>query len=324
MFPVEKLILLWAAGTALLYKTLSVPMRSPAGLYSERIFQSIALYFVGLVVSLLLMRLAAIRSSNESWRETLLRFRRDYLSFKLLSRDLRLMNAISLTFVLFIELKNAVPLVTGEIWDDWFIRAEKAVFGGNLAVFWVQRIFAPSSADALSASYLLFYPFMAVVLLVAVLQRDEKFAQRFILAFGLVWLLGILAVYLVPTWGPCFAVPETIAGLPQTAVSEMQLDLWKHKVFLDQHPQSAAGVFLISGFPSLHLAVPALSALMFYRRFRWLAAASLVFTLVTVVSTLYFAWHYVLDDLGAIFLAFGAAAAASKITAGSAQKAEKQ
>ena len=147
---------------------------------------------------------------------------------------------------------------------------------------------------------------MAFVILYSILQRDERLSQRFAAAFAVVWFLGILMVYAVPSWGPCFAAPEVIASLPATDVSGMQADLWKHKLFLEKTPNSAGGVFLISGFPSLHLAVPILCGLLFWSRHRLLGFLSAVFAVLTFVSTIYFGWHYLLDDLGSLVLALAA------------------
>ena len=88
--------------------------------------------------------------------------------------------------------------------------------------------------------------------------------------------------------------------LPETAVSRMQDDLWKNKLYFDKFPDGSVGLFLISGLPSLHFAATLLGSLYLRRVHPLLSALSWAFALLTFVSTIYFGWHFVIDDLAAI------------------------
>ena len=112
-------------------------------------------------------------------------------------------------------------------------------------------------------------------------------------------------VIAVPTWGPCFYRPELFSGLPLTEVRKLMDDLWRDKLFVERQPFSEQGIFLISGFPSLHIAVVVFGSLSLGKVSFTLAARSWGFTAITAVATLYFGWHYVLDDIGGFLLGAG-------------------
>lgn len=313
----EKVLLASGGFAGLLYSLLDLPLRKPWSLYAERLSQGLALYIFALLLSLFVLRAGDIQNSLKSgaprsWKETCTRWRNRYLSVPSLSSDIRLINVFALTFVIFIQLKHLIPYLRHVVYDDSFSRLERSLFSGNLFGELVQAFFTNAAAPFLSEAYMFFYPFMALTTMYVVLQRDEDFRQRFALSFALTWLLGILMIYAIPTWGPCFSMPESISLLPQTQVSKMQADLWMHREYLLKNPRSENAVFLISGFPSIHLAVPLLCAFLFFPAHRTFCALSVVTALVTFVSTLYFGWHFLLDDLGS-FLLIGVALYCSRL-----------
>lgn len=108
-------------------------------------------------------------------------------------------------------------------------------------------------------------------------------------------------IYLLPTWGPCFYVPELYSSLPPSPSGDMQLDLWNKHLTKLSDPQ-APTLFLISGLPSLHVAVVVLGSVYLRRVSRLLAALSWVFAGLTVLSTLYLGWHYIWDDIASLVL----------------------
>jgi membrane-associated phospholipid phosphatase len=61
---------------------------------------------------------------------------------------------------------------------------------------------------------------------------------------------------------------------------------------------------MISGFPSLHIAV-VLTGSVYLSHIHWAVAfLSWIFVLLTINSTLYLGWHYLLDDVGAVALVY--------------------
>ena len=317
-YPAERLIMLFALLALALYRYSGMPLRTPFRLYTDRLWEGLTLYGVGLVLTLLGIRLVEIKAAHKSGRRTLrdtwFRYRQEFLSFPTLFHDVRLVNAIALVFVVFIHLKHLIPQLNPRLYDEYFFSRERALLGGKLAGEYLHLLGFPGLAEVLSYLYEFFYPYLALLVFFFILQRNKHAAQQFVTSFTLIWFLGILLVYLIPTWGPCFFRPEVYATLPATDVSRIQAELWKNKVFLDHHPHSRAGIFLISGFPSLHLTVPLLGAALARRRNYLVFLGSGAFSVLTLVSMLYFGWHYLVDAIGA-FLVLGLALILQKISA---------
>src|SRR5262249_3857071 len=126
-----------------------------------------------------------------------------------------------------------------------------------------------------------------------------RLKEEFLMGLILCWLSGILAVYLLPTLGPCFIDERFITALPETGVRAMQLALsaGREKVLA-----TGQGVYLISGFPSLHILVPTFGTIILWRFSRWMAVASGAFVALTFLTTLYFGWHYLIDNIGGLVL----------------------
>ncbi len=297
-----------------LFQFFELPLRSPFEFYLSRMGYAIGWYAFALTLALLFSRLRDIKRSSDPeprtlW-QSLLGFRDQYLTLETLLTDLRFLNVICLTFVIFIQLKHLTPILThweSGVWDGALATSERQIFGGQFAGQALINILGTTqtTANVLSALYLGFFPYMAILLAIALMYRNRSEKENFFLGFSLVWLLGVLLIYALPSWGPRFYSPDTFASLPVTDVSELQERLWQNKLFVQSHPRSEKGIYLISGFPSLHLAVEIYGALFLRRISSWLAGVSWIFIGCTVITTLYFGWHYLIDDIAAAILAAG-------------------
>lgn len=275
-------------------------------LYLVRVAEGMLLFIFGLLLMLLAQRLRDIRRALHAkaklpWRDSWNDFRKTVLPIRELTDGIRLIHAFALMFVVFIHLKHLIPILRSKMYDSPLLAMEMRVFGVTAAER-AQSLLGAESAFFWSAVYLAFYPYLALLCASAALVRPRSLGERLAAELALVWLVGILFVYAIPTLGPCFVRPEILTGLPSTDVSRMQLDLLKNKLFLESHPFAQSGVYLISGFPSLHLAVPIAGTIFFRSLGKSLFVASLVFTALTAVSTIFFGWHYLIDDVGSIAL----------------------
>lgn len=317
VFPAEKVVGAFLLLALVLYRGFGIPLRNPYVFYWEKLSSGLAWYGAGLCIALLIRRLIAISGARKSgskkpWSDTWNKFSRNYLSLRSLICDLRLVHAISLCFVVFLQLKHLTPFVNSRVHDRLLSDMELELFGGRLLGEILQGLLGVESARVLSGGYLMFFPYMGVLILTLILQRNARLAHEFCAAFALLWLGGVLLIYALPSWGPCFSSPHIFASLPETEVSLLQQKLWLQKEFVELHPESRGGIFLISGFPSLHLAVVILGSLYLARVSPLLGLVSWIFAVVTVITTLYFGWHFVLDDLGSFVLAGAVYAAVRK------------
>lgn len=307
IYPSEILVLCFLALAIVLYNYFSINFRAPFELYRERMVNSVVMYFYGLVVVLLLTRLRCISDTRHSgvyinWRASFNAFCNEYLKFWRIVEDVRFLNLTVLLFVVFINLKHLIPLVNNNVYDEHILSLERALFSGRILTEICIEYFGNDVAPILSQVYILFYQYMAILVFILIFQPNRMLARQFFCAFVLMWGVGILIVYLFPTWGPCFYIPESISSIVATDVSVMQADLLNMKMFLEAHPKSDVGVFMISGLPSLHFAVTLLGSLFLWNVNKIISLASWVFTACTAFATIYFGWHYVVDDIVAVVL----------------------
>lgn len=312
ILPIEWFVA-FAGGVCLwLYRSLGVALREPLALYLSKLNGALLWYFVGLLLAFLVSRLSLLSEARRAgtpaisraaaWRE----FSLSYLNLGSLIRDLRVVHCVALTFFLFIQLKHLTPLLRARQYDEELAVFDRLLCGGEICAAQVISYLGNGWAHYLSIGYTLFYPYLGIVLVLFVMQRDFRLTSEFVGSFAAVWFLGIAGIYLVPSYGPVFVAPELFTALPATEVTRLQADLWKHREFLQGAPLSPRGVFLISGIPSLHVAMVVLGSVYLRELHRGLAAVSWAFLAVTVVSTIYFGWHYLLDDLAALPLVWAA------------------
>ena len=305
----ELLVAAFAVVAGALYQYLRLEPRAPLQLYLSRIATSIGTYVAALLVTLLLLRLQDIRKTPKGGqvpphRFTWNQFRGRYLLWQNVGVDLRFLNISCLLFVLFINLKHLTPLVNPHLFDRILLRVDLSLCKGRTAAEVLIGLIGPDWAPVLSQAYMLFFPYVLMLIFVMILQDKRDLAQEFFAAFCAVWLVGALCIFAFPTLGPVYMRSGLLDLLPpDTSVANMQLQLYRQKMVLDARPLHPTAVFLISGFPSLHLAVPILGSL-YLRRVNWkLGVISWAFAAVTVVTTIYFGWHYILDDVGGALLA---------------------
>ena len=306
ILPVEWFVAIAGGCCLWLYRSLGVALREPLPLYLSKVNGALVWYVVGLLLAFLYTRLghiaeskrssAAPLSRRDSWQE----FSLSYLNVGALVRDLRVVHAVALTFFFFIQLKHLTPLLRARLYDDELAVFDRLLCGGELCSVPAMNFFGPAAAPWLSAGYTLFYPYLGLVLVLFVMQRDFRLTSEFVAAFAAVWFLGVGTIYLLPSYGPIFSAPELFASLPVTEVTHLQADLWKHRQFLQNAPLSPRGIFLISGIPSLHVALVLLGSVYLHELHRGLAIVSWALLAVTLAATIYFGWHYVLDDLAAV------------------------
>ncbi len=306
LYPVENLVLLFFGMAWLLYTLLGLSFRDPFRLYISKVLLGLVSYLLGHLLAILLVRLRDIREAlakkqSKHWRASVDEYKKSYFSAGKLSHDLRLLHAVSAMFVVYINLKHLIPYVNSRLYDETLMNLERWLFSGKSPGMLVVESIGLRWAPLLSDAYTAFYPYVAFLTVFLLLRGSLSYAQKFSFAFCLLWFLAIFVEYAFPTLGPCFFYPELFSHLPHTRVTELQQELWQQKLYLDLHPQSDKGVWLISGLPSLHIAAVFLGTLYLRKLNRFAAYCSWLLLLITCVTTMYFGWHY-LADLPSAFL----------------------
>jgi hypothetical protein len=212
------------------------------------------------------------------------------------------------TYVSYRNLKTFIPAIRGlqSYYDNTLHDIDRLLmFGHEPAVLLHQLLGETYAAHVLALVYLLFLPVSPLSLIVyLVWSRRVGIGYWYATAQCLAWALGTLSYYALPTLGPNFAFVWLYKDLDQTAVSSMLDSLWytRKDVVWGNSPDSIQS---IAGFASLHVGIILTLALVTHCavRHRWVRRTMWVYFGLTVVSTLYFGWHYICDDLAGALIA---------------------
>lgn len=184
--------------------------------------------------------------------------------------------------------------------DNWlFLGHSPAVLlHGLLGQHW-----ADSALTVVYQSFSEWVPLSVVVALVfANRMRD---AYLFLASAVWVWILGVASYYLIPSLGPFASAPHHFAHLPDTVVTSTQARYMGERLYLLRHPSDGDAFSQLGAFASLHVGFTCTTLLVMRRfGFRWLSRAMAVYLGAVMVSTVYLGWHFAVDDVAGLALAF--------------------
>ena len=193
--------------------------------------------------------------------------------------------------IVFPAMAVAVPAIQHSRFDAALFSIDASFLGGN----WSQRLepaISPTLTDVMSLCYLLFMPLLFAHLLRFFFWQRERRAPFFAGLFT-VYGIGFLGYLLVPAVGPYIAFPNLFTTpLEGGAIRHLTEAI------------VAVGSNGVDVFPSLHCAIPVFILAFAYRHARrefwWL----LVPVAGICVSTIYLRYHYLIDVLCGLVLAF--------------------
>ncbi|HEX8101674.1 MAG TPA: phosphatase PAP2 family protein [Solirubrobacteraceae bacterium] len=224
------------------------------------------------------------------------------------------------TYLAYRNLKSVVPLLRpDELFDRQLTEIDRDVFLGNPPGEALHSLLGTGiSAHVLAAVYMAFFLFIPVALAAAlVLARDTQAGLYFTTALSLNWLLAAGCYFLLPSLGPFAETPQVFADLPATSVSRLEAALSAERALFLHDPAAPGAAQSIGAFASLHVSIWVTAALGCHLLGARRAVTTTVWglTVLTVLATLYFGWHYVLDDVAGVVIALTALALAGAITA---------
>ncbi len=215
-----------------------------------------------------------------------------------------------LTYVGYRNLKGFLPFAREGTADAALLALDGAMgFGSAPATLLHVLLGTGIAAHVLSVVYVAFLAFVPLSLGASLVwSRQLRSGYLYVTVLCLNWLLGALSYYLLPSLGPVFAQPELFSALPPTPVSELQAMLESDRRAVLDDPRTSDRVHGIAGFASLHVAIVFSAALVAHllRLPVVLRAGLWAFLLLTVLATIYFGWHYLVDDAAGLII--GAAA----------------
>lgn len=222
-------------------------------------------------------------------------------------------------YVAYRNLKSVLPVYReGTLFDQQLFRLDHWLAGGNTPAVLLHELLGTGiAANLLSIAYLAYLPLIPISLgAVLVLNRRLAVGAWYTTMLSLNWVLGTVSYYLLPSVGPVFSHPEVFRALPDTGVSELQESLIDTRLDYLSNPIGSDSIQGVAAFASLHVSVTFAAALFMTltKQHRAVQVFTWIFFGVTVVATLYFGWHYILDDIAGIGIGWASVALSAWVT----------
>jgi hypothetical protein len=185
-------------------------------------------------------------------------------------------------------------------WDRWLF------LGHSPAVLLHQVLGEHVAAYVLLVVYESFSTLVAISVVAAVVFAARlRDGAVLIASMVWVWILGVASYYVIPSLGPFWSAPQEFGRLPHTMVQDTQAQYLNQRTELLAHPHAAGSFAQVSAFASLHVAVTFVIVLMAsYYRLRLTRRLLTVFLCGTVLATVYLGWHFGVDDLAGLLIAW--------------------
>ncbi|MEO8688006.1 MAG: CDP-diacylglycerol--glycerol-3-phosphate 3-phosphatidyltransferase [Solirubrobacteraceae bacterium] len=204
------------------------------------------------------------------------------------------------TYLSYRNLKGFLPFLTDQDFDPALLSLDRHMFLGHDPGPLLHSLLGTGiAAHLLSSVYLFFLAFVPISLGAALIASSNPIPGLwYVTALGINWTLGVVSYLVIPALGPAFAAPNFYANLPETGTAALQQALIyeRHEALAGQAAQS------IAAFASLHVSVVFTAALIaqLLHLNRFLRAALWTFLGLTMLATLYFGWHYLVDDIAGL------------------------
>jgi CDP-diacylglycerol--glycerol-3-phosphate 3-phosphatidyltransferase len=205
-----------------------------------------------------------------------------------------------ITYLSYRNLKGFLPFLTDQDFDPKLLSLDRSIFLGHDPGPLLHSVLGTGiAAHLLSSVYLFFLAFVPISLGAALIASSNPIPGLwYVTALGLNWTLGVVSYLVLPALGPVFVAPDFYANLPETGTAALQQALIyeRHEALAGQAAQS------IAAFASLHVSVVFTAALIaqLLHLNRLLRIALWTFLGLTFLATLYFGWHYLVDDIAGL------------------------
>jgi PAP2 superfamily len=208
------------------------------------------------------------------------------------------------TYFAYRNLKSFLPVLREATFDSVLLHLDKALLWGNDPAVLLHDLLGTGIAgQLLSWVYLAYLTFVPISVVAAVAwSRRVGAGVWYVTAVNVNWVLGLLSYYLVPSLGPVFVDPPLADQMPVTQVWNLQQLLLVDRVRFVADPAGSGAIQSIAGFASLHVSVLFSAALMAHLLGAWRSLRVGLWALLglTMLATIYFGWHYLIDDVAGL------------------------
>lgn len=215
--------------------------------------------------------------------------------------------AFNVCYLSYRNLKSFLPLTNYRTYDQELAKFDEWMTFGRVPGPYLHDLLGTTfTAHILSVIYLAFIPAVAISVAAALTFSTKlRDGYVFVAAMNWCWILGTASYYMIPTLGPFGGAPWDYDGLPRTGVTQVQESLVTQRHALYADPIGTPVVQSIAGFASLHVGIVAMGLFFaIHFRHRILSIALFAALVPTVIATIYFGWHYWLDDIAGLLIAY--------------------
>jgi PAP2 superfamily protein len=301
LFRVLALVVAFGLVAVLRSRQVDIPFRDPSGkLFTHKVLSTAEMLVVFVVVDVVVRWLRGRKAGAALWRTARTRwtpYRTGMIALALV--------AYQVVYLCYRNLKSWDVLLAPR--DAMLLRWDRdLMFGHSPAVLLHDLLGRDVAARVLTAVYESF-PTLVTVSLVSALAfaPSVRSSYVFVVSAMWAWIIGVGSYYLIPSLGPFHAAPEEFAGLTRTSIQTTQATYVEQRAHLLAHPQASDAFAQISAFASLHCALTFLVFLMarYYglRKISWLVG---LFLLGTLLATVYLGWHFAVDDVAGLAIAW--------------------
>jgi hypothetical protein len=313
--PLVALVALVAATVAT--RIAGLPLRDPGAVTVRRLVVAVAV-----VVGFLALDIVA----RAAWRErrlpslrALADVRRTRWTPSRLGVVAIAVACFHVTYLAYRNIKSVAPLLRpGDVFDRQLLDLDHRLLGGRDPYVALHDLLGTGvAAHALAEVYMVFFAVIPLALAAGLVLLPDLRSGLFVAtALSLTWLLGAGSYLVLPSIGPFHFDASAFTALPHTAVTDLQVSLLSRRTAFLADPSAPGAAQSIGAFASLHtaiwgtivLAAHVLGAPRALRAVLWALAV------LTVVATVYFGWHYILDDVAGVVIALLAVGIAAGLT----------
>jgi hypothetical protein len=296
-------LLAWVAS----YK-LDLPLRDPDGLAGPAYIRLPAIVIFFFLADVIPRTLIVNRSVRGFWPATKAYTKERWTRSRIV---LVLVGLLSfyVTYVAYRNLKGYLPFVRPHVLNDKLLLSlDKALcFGHYPAVILHDLLGTGFMAGVLSTVYVAFLMFVPVTLGAALVwSRNPATGFWYVTALCCNWILGVASYYWMPSLGPVYAKPSLFTALHDTGAYKLQMSLERGRENVLSDPGASHSLQSIAAFASLHVSVILTAAMIVHLVIpnRWVRYAMWVYFALTCTSTVYFGWHYLLDDAAGLAIGY--------------------
>jgi hypothetical protein len=258
---------------------------------------------------------AGVPASREAYRNALRVAVRDRLNAPAIARLAVVVVGMAVMMSAFTAYKQMLYLLHPFTWDVQFAELDRILHGGRDAYAWLDPVLHSEFALMLADKfYFAIWPMtLAAVLVWQAWQPPSEQRRRFLIVYAISWiLLGAVVATLLASGGPTYYTELTgqaspYAGheaylrsvSPPDGLVAIGIQDWLWYAYTTQTPFPGAG---ISAMPSMHVAIAELYAILGRRTSRGWGVLGTLFSLLTLVCSVYLGPHYAIDGYLAIAL----------------------